>query len=396
MHEALDIEPADDQLRSRVLASIPMDQRRAGRSWKFSDQWAGGLVAGLLAIAVVAALLYTGSGRNTLHPTNSSPQLRLKAPEGIAVAPDGSVYVSDYAGDYVFRVEPNGSLVVVAGIGRIVYDPAAPRYAGPGGDGGKAIKADLANPSGLAVDGNGNLFVSDSYRSIVRRIDGQGVITTVVGGGPTSLNGGDGGPATAAVLQFPLGLAFDGTGTLYIGDTGDGKVRRVDTNGTITTLDPAALPGHTWAPGYLAVDPAGNLFVSERAPYPAIPAQRFGGGACRIFRVDKDGALAVVAGTGTCGFSGDGGRPLLPNSTTPTGLHLIRLGISTSPTRTIIGSAASIGTGSSPPSQELALPGSAVMVAPEPVLNSTIRSGSEWRVVTSSTSLMPTTIVCGF
>jgi len=319
MHEALDVEQPDVHMRSRVLASIPIDHPRARRSWTFSGQWAGGFVAGLLAVAVVAGLLYTGlksAGPTTTPP----PQLRLNAPEGIAIAPDGTVYVSDYPGNYVFRVEPNGGLTIVAGIGKYVYDPAHSGSPGPSGDGGPAIKANLANPSGLAVDRDGNLFISDASRGTIRRIDSRGIITTIAGGGPTSLTFGDGGPATAAVLQFPLGLAFDGTGTLYIGDTGDGKVRRVDTNGTITTLDPAALPGHTWAPGYLAVDPAGNLFVSERAPYPAIPAQRFGGGACRIFRVDKDGALAVVAGTGTCGFSGDGGPAVAAQVDDPNGI----------------------------------------------------------------------------
>ena len=320
MHEALDVEQPDVRLRSRVLASIPVDRRPARRSWTFSGQWAGGLVAGLLAIAVVAGLLYTGL--KGVGPTiTPPPQLRLQAPEGVAVAPDGTVYVSDFPGNYVFRLEPNGGLAIIAGIGKYVYDPAHSGSPGPSGDGGPAIKANLFNPSGLAVDSQGNLLVSDSYRSVVRRIDGKGVITTVVGGGPASLNGGDGGPAVAATLQFPLGLAFDSIGALYVGDTGDGKVRRIDPSGTITTIDSSALPAPSWAPGYLAVDSSGNLYVSDRSPSVIPPAQRFiNGGGCRIVRVGKDGAVSVIAGTGTCGFSGDGGPAAAAQLDDPNGI----------------------------------------------------------------------------
>ena len=299
MHDALDVEQPDVRLRSRVLASIPIDRRPARGSWTFSGEWAGGLVAGLLAIAVVAGLLYTGL--RGVGPT-TSPQPSLKAPEGIAVAPDGTVYVSDYPGNYVFRVEPNGGLTIVAGIGKYVYDPAHSGSPGPSGDGGPAIKANLFNPAGLAVDQNGNLFVSDAGRGVVRRIDGQGIITTVAGGGPSSSNGGDGGPAIAATLQFPLGIAFDSAGALYVGDTADGKVRRIDPNGTITSLDMSAVPQPNFAPGYLAVDSADNLYVSDRGRFSALPS---GGGGCRIVRVGKDGALSVIAGTGVCGYNGD-------------------------------------------------------------------------------------------
>ena len=314
MHEALEVEQPDVHLRSRVLASIPIDRRPVRRSWTFSGQWTGGLVAGLLTIAVVAGLVYTGL--RGVGPA-TSPQPRLKAPEGIAIAPDGTVYVSDYPGNYVFRVTPNGGLAIVAGIGKYVYDPAHNGSPGSSGDGGPATKANLANPSGLTVDQNGNLLVSDSGRGVVRRIDAHGVITTVVGGGPANLNGGDGGPAIAAVLQFPLGIAFDTSGALYVGDTGDGKVRRIDPNGTITSLDTSGVPPPNFAPGYLAVDSADNLYVSDRGRFSALP---HGGGGCRIVRVGKGGAVSVVAGTGTCGFSGDGGPATAAQLDDPNGI----------------------------------------------------------------------------
>jgi sugar lactone lactonase YvrE len=313
MHEALEVEQPDPRLRSRVLASLPIDQPTTRRSWTISGQWAGGMVAGLLAIAIVAALLYARDGLNVIGPTTPIAPIKLKAPEGIAIGPDGSVYVSDYQGNRVFRVEPDGSLVVVAGTGTIVFNPAP--YPVSSGDGGLAIHATLSNPSGLAVNPSGNLFVSDSYASRVRRIDGQGIITTIAGGGLSSLDLGDGGQATSATLQFPLGLAFDSAGALYVGDTPDRKVRRIDPNGTITSLDTSALPAPAWAPGYLAFDSAGNLYVSDRASFPAV----FTGG-CRIVRFSQAGAVSVVAGTGTCGFGGDGGPAVAAQLDDPNGI----------------------------------------------------------------------------
>jgi sugar lactone lactonase YvrE len=316
MHEALDVEQPDVRMRSRVLASMPIDHPRARRSWTFSGQWAGGMVAGLLAIAVVAGLLYVRGGTNILGPTTPTPPYMLKAPEGIAVAPDGTVYVSDYDGQYVFGVQPNGSLAIKAGTGKWAFNPANARYPGPNGDGGPAIKASFYNPSGLAVDRKGNLFVADSNGASVRRIDERGIITTIAGGGPTSTNFGDGGPATAATIGYPLGLAFDRAGALYVGDTGDGRVRRIDLNGTITSLDTSALPGPGFAPGYLAVDGTGNLYVSDRAP---IQSANIVGG-CRIVRISKGGTVSVVAGTGSCGFSGDGGPAVAAQLDDPNGI----------------------------------------------------------------------------
>jgi sugar lactone lactonase YvrE len=313
MHEALDVEPPDSRLRSRVLASLPIDRAPARRFWTFSGQWAGGLAAGLLAIAVVAGLLFSRGGLSVLGPSTSTPQLTLKAPEGIAIGPDGSVYVSDYQGNRVYRVEPNGSLVIIAGTGKYGFNPAP--YPASVGDGRRAIKATLDNPSGLAVDRYGNVFVADSYAGRVLRIDRQGIITTIAGGGPTSLDRGDGGQATAATLQFPLGLAFDSAGALYVGDTPERKVRRIDPNGTITSLDFSALPAPGWAPGYLAFDPTGNLYVSDRSTFPGV----FSGG-CRIVRLSQAGAVSVVAGTGTCGFSGDGGPAVAAQLDDPNGL----------------------------------------------------------------------------
>jgi hypothetical protein len=106
------------------------------------------------------------------------PQHTFKAAEGIAIGTDGSVYVSDYSGQRVFRLQKNGSLSVVAGTGVFAE----------GGDGGLATKADLQAPTGMAFDRSGSLYVADQWGDRVRRIDRSGIITTIAGSGPTTIN----------------------------------------------------------------------------------------------------------------------------------------------------------------------------------------------------------------
>jgi sugar lactone lactonase YvrE len=248
------------------------------------------------------------------------PQHTFKAPEGIAVGADGSVYVSDYSGQRVFRLQKNGRLEVVAGTG--VFEE--------GGDGGSATKAKLQGPTGMAFDRSGNLYVADLWADRVRRIDPNGIITTIAGSGPTSLAGatyshpdpnegfsGDGGPATAARFYAPLGLAFDSRGTLYLADSFNGRVRRISRDGTVTSLDASLLPAPMWLPRYLAFDAAGNLYVADGGPIASM-----GGliGGCRIVRVSPAGVLSVIAGTGRCGFSGDGGPAAAAQLDNPSGL----------------------------------------------------------------------------
>jgi sugar lactone lactonase YvrE len=247
------------------------------------------------------------------------PQHTFKSPEGIAVGADGSVYVSDYAGLRIFRLQTNGRVAIVAGSGTFAE----------GGDGGRATNADLQAPTGMAFDRSGNLDVADFWGDRIRRIDSNGFITTIAGSGPTGLsrsysqpdpNGhlsGDGGLATAAGLFGPLGLAFDHSGALYVADSNNMRVRRISPDGTITSLDTPSLPGRPWYPRYLAFDAAGNLFVTDGAPNASMGSLI---GGCRIVRVSPSGVVTVIAGTGTCGFSGDGGPAAAAQLDNPQGL----------------------------------------------------------------------------
>ncbi len=152
--------------------------------------------------------------------------------DGIAVAPDGAIFVSDSLANRV-RVVRDGMMAPVAGNGE-------ERHAG---DGGPGVDASLRWPTALAFDRSGALLIADTRNHVVRRVAADGIITTIAGDGTQGF-AGDGGPATAARLDQPNGLAVDTDGTLYIADRGNFRVRRVDPSGVIDTLAGAGAEGY--------------------------------------------------------------------------------------------------------------------------------------------------------
>jgi TIR domain/SMP-30/Gluconolactonase/LRE-like region len=173
---------------------------------------------------------FAGTGQTgSTGDDGPASQARLTEPNGVAVGPDGSVYIADSEASRVRRVDTNGTITTVAGTG----------VAGFSGDGGPATEARLSWPSGIAValDPDGTLHIADTNNNRIRRVDTDGTITTVAGNGEEGSHG-DGGPATKASLTAPQGIAFAPDGTLYIADTGNDRVRRMAPNGTITTVLP--------------------------------------------------------------------------------------------------------------------------------------------------------------
>ena len=167
--------------------------------------------------------------------------------------------------------------------------------------GGQAVNAAMIEPTEVAVDASGNMYVSDTYFNQVLQVTPGGVINVYAGNGQAGLSG-DGGPATAAQLTNPRALAVDSSGNLYIGDTGNYRVRKVSPGGVITT---AASVSNGLAG--LAVDAAGNLYIT---------------GGHIVYRVSTSGAATTIAGTGNPGFSGDGGPATAATLFGPQGLRV--------------------------------------------------------------------------
>ena len=202
---------------------------------------------------------------------------------------------------------------------RYIYTFAGTGVAGGDvGDGGPATKAQLSSPGGLALDGSGNLYVTDLDNNQIRRINAEGVIATIAGTGEGGF-GGDGGPATEAQLRWPTWLAVDGSGNLYVAESGNNRIRRIDAEGVITTIAGTgeggfggdggpATEAQLGAAG-MVLDGSGNLYVSD-----------FGNN--RIRRIDAEGVITTIAGTGEGGFGGDGGPATEAQLYSPSGLAL--------------------------------------------------------------------------
>jgi sugar lactone lactonase YvrE len=229
----------------------------------------------------------------------------LSYPVGVAVDGAGNLFIADLQNNRIRKVSPVGIITTVAGT-----------TFGFSGDGGAATSAQLVHPEGVAVDGAGNLFIADTFNQCIRKVGSDGIITTVAGTGVSGFSG-DGGAATSAQLVNPWGVAVDGAGNLFIADSGNNRIRKVTAAGIITTVagttlgfsgdGGAATSAQLVNPWGVAVDGAGNLFIADTSNN-------------RIRKVTVDGIITTVAGTGTRGFSGDGGPATSAQLSVPEGV----------------------------------------------------------------------------
>ena len=217
-------------------------------------------------------------------------------PRGVAVDGSGNVYIVESS--RIRKVDSSGVISTFAGTGT----------SGFGGDGGAATSSLLSYPRGVAVDGSGNVYIADWGNHRVRKVDSSGTVTTFAGTGARGF-GGDGGAATSSMFRLPDGVAVDGSGNVYIADGYNGRVRKVDSSGTITTFAGSGTFPHNSGfsgdggsatssllryPQGVAVDGSGNVYIADTLNH-------------RIRKVDSSGTITTFAGTGTQGFGGDGG-----------------------------------------------------------------------------------------
>jgi sugar lactone lactonase YvrE len=240
------------------------------------------------------AHIVAGTGHRGIPRGTRALDLDFDRPEGLAAAPDGSVFLSDGFNHVVYRIRPDGGAERVAGTG-------SPGYSG---DGGAASEAMLARPADLRLDAKGNLFIADVHNHRVRRVDPSGRITTVAGTGVPGFSP-DGTLAVDAQLDTPWGLGLDREGRLLIGDGGNHRVRRIDDRGRLETLagsgrrgyagdgGPALLASFDY-PEALFMDASGRLYIGDEW-----------NNAVRV--VEPNGIISTVIGTGYPGRSFLGG-----------------------------------------------------------------------------------------
>ncbi|MFD8509286.1 hypothetical protein ACFV2L_42240 [Streptomyces sp. NPDC059687] len=226
----------------------------------------------------------------------------LNHPHGVAVDAHGTVYIADTYNNRIRQVDPAGVLIGVAGDGRAGYS----------GDRTPAVHASLHHPHALAVDGAGTVYVADTYNNRIRMIPGDGTIRTLAGTGTAGYNG-DGIRAERAQLNHPCGIAVDASGTVYIADTYNHRVRCIAADGRIRTVAGTGTPGrpvHSGAgdggaaaaaalntPHGIDVDDAGTLYIADTLN--------------NVVRRVRDGRITTVAGSGSFGTTGRDGGPAL-------------------------------------------------------------------------------------
>jgi sugar lactone lactonase YvrE len=242
---------------------------------------------------------YSGDGLTARYATLSNPL-------GVARDQAGNLFIADTVNNRIRKVDAaTGIIRTAVGTGDAGYS----------GDGGPATSARIVAPSALAVDSQGRLYFGQG--TVIRTVDQAGVITRFAGSGAGGFSG-DGGPATAAGISAVTGLAFDARGDLYLSEAGNSRIRRIDTNGIITTVagngsrgfggdGGAATAAKLNSPWGLALDAAGNLYIADA-------------GNGRIRRVDPSGIITSVAGDGVSGYDGDGGPATATALNYPTGV----------------------------------------------------------------------------
>jgi len=246
---------------------------------------------------------------------------RLNSPHALAFDSQGNLYIADTLNHSIRRVDRRGVVTTVAGTGEPGYS----------GDGAPGTAARLSSPAGVAIGFGDTVYIADTGNNRVRQLAADGTISPFAGTGEPRY-AGDGGPATSAPLNNPQGLAFDDVGNLYIADTFNNRVRRVDLDGSITTVAGTDARGFSGDGGLarvaelnlatgsltsgqaLALDTQGNLYIADAENH-------------RVRKVALNGVIATVAGNGHVGYSGDGGPATSAPLNFPLGVAVDRYGV---------------------------------------------------------------------
>jgi uncharacterized protein (TIGR03437 family) len=273
------------------------------------------------APAVLSAQTYTistiaGSGvAGFTGDTGPAAAAQLSTPSGMALDKSGNLYIADASNQRIREIQTNGTITTVAGNGIGTY----------AGDGAAATSASLLRPSAVAVDGSGNLYIADSGNNVIRKVTGSNISTIA---GVNALGpgyNGEGGTGPTSQLNNPLGVAVDSAGNVYIADFGNNRIRKLGTDGKISSVAGTGSAGYSGdnaaaaraalnGPRAVALDAAGNLYIADSNNQ-------------RIRMVTAaNGVITTVAGIGTAGFSGDLGAATKAQLNQPRGVAVDNAG----------------------------------------------------------------------
>ncbi len=232
----------------------------------------------------------------------------MNQPYGITVDNSGNIYFSDGENHRVRKINTAGIITTIAGTGATTS----------GGDGGQATDAQVGWPAGIAIDNSGNIYITESENHCVRKVSPSGIITTIAGTGMAGYSGNN-GPAIAAKLDQPHGIALDATGNIYVVENNNDCVRKIDVSGTITTFaggsngysgdNGPASAAKFRKPIGIAINSTGYIYIADVSNH------------C-VREIDPSGIIHTVAGTGTLGFYGDGGNATAAKLSNPTGVAI--------------------------------------------------------------------------
>ena len=321
--------PAVPGLRAGAIVLMDADRQTVlGTAW-IHGIGSGGL--GILTPGNILPIAGDGEGKSIPVLDGISGQMaELDQPSSVALDGLGNLYIADV---YHHRIRMvcgglgatiTGTVCAAAQAGLIstIAGNGIPAYTG---DGALAASASLNSPAGIALDGAGNLYIADTVNNVIRKITAAtGIITTVVGfknaeGAGASGYGGDGGPATAAILNTPWGVTFDAFGNLFVADTFNHRIRRIDPlTDFITTIAGTGIAGYNGdgipatsaalnLPYAVAFDAAQNMYIPDSANN-------------RVRMVSPSGTISTFAGSGAIGFSGDGSAPAAAELWSPSGV----------------------------------------------------------------------------
>jgi sugar lactone lactonase YvrE len=242
----------------------------------------------------------------------SARTVPLILPSAIVFDAAGNLYFAETANHVIRKVDITGQITTIAGTGTQGFS----------GDAGPATSATLDSPQGLVLDAKNNLYLADTHNHRIRRLNlTTGILTTIAGTGSPGFSG-EGGPATSAELNLPTALALDAANNLYLADTGNHRIRRIDAvTGITTTIAGTGTQGFSGdnalatnatidSPTGLALDAANNLYLADTHNH-------------RIRRIDAaTGIITTIAGTGAQGFTGDNATATTSTLALPHGITL--------------------------------------------------------------------------